>query len=155
MNLTLPINAAELLPHAPPMVLLDQILYVDAQRLIGQTLMQPTFPFYSEQGVASHIGVEIMAQTCGAFVGWHDKHKGSTIRAGLLLSVRNFVAHCAYLPAAGLIESTVESILFGEELGVFFCTLSCAGQLLAQAQLSLMRPHSNEAFMALLADKHE
>jgi predicted hotdog family 3-hydroxylacyl-ACP dehydratase len=151
----MPINAAELLPHAAPMVLLDHILYVDAQRLIGQTLMQPSFPFYSEHGIAIHIGVEIMAQACGAFVGWHDRQKGGTIRAGLLLSVRNFVAHCAHLPAAGLIESTVESILFGEELGVFQCTLSCVGQQMAQAQLSLMRPNSTEAFIALLAGKHE
>ncbi|MBF0098047.1 MAG: hypothetical protein HQM04_03395 [Magnetococcales bacterium] len=154
MNLVLPAPAAAFLPHAPPMVLIDQVLFVDAQRLIASTRIQPPFPFYNPEGVGIHIGMEIMAQACGVYAGWHDRVANKPIRPGLLLAVRRFMATTDRLLPGSLAVTAVESLLSGEELGVFLCTISVEDHPLAHAQLSLMRPGSEREFTTLISGNH-
>ena len=60
----------ELLPHAPPMVLLDRVLEWDDESILAELTIGPSTPFLDVgRGVPAHVGLEWMAQTCGLFAG--------------------------------------------------------------------------------------
>lgn len=72
-----PYPIAALLPHAAPMVLLDRVTAWDDDGLTASVTITPATQFATpDRGVAAHIGVEWMAQACGAFAGLQAKATG-------------------------------------------------------------------------------
>ncbi|MBF0460367.1 MAG: hypothetical protein HQL87_03135 [Magnetococcales bacterium] len=148
--IVLPVPATFLLPHLPPMVLLDAAIRADEQSLTAVTRITADHPFMTRAGVPIHVGVEMMAQTCGAFVGWQSLTLGETIRPGLLLGVRQFTASVPFLHQGEQIESQATVVMLEEELGVFACRLLCRDEEIACAQLSLMRPNTVNTLLEIL-----
>jgi predicted hotdog family 3-hydroxylacyl-ACP dehydratase len=142
-----------LLPHAAPMILLDRVLGYDTSRLIAEVVTTPNFPFVTERGLPIHVGIELMAQACGAFAGCLAVQEGAPAKIGLLLGTRRFVGHRAYLPIGARIEVRVDLVVRDADMAVFGCSLHLAEALAAEAQLSVYQPQSDEALVALLSGK--
>jgi predicted hotdog family 3-hydroxylacyl-ACP dehydratase len=133
-----PYPVAALLPHEPPMILIDAVRSWEPGRLEAIVTIQPGISFYEEgQGVPAHIGIEYMAQACGAYAGLESVTAGEPIRLGLLLGTRRYLASVGwFLPGQQLLVRVTE--LFRDEtLGLFDCHIECDGQALALAQLSV------------------
>jgi predicted hotdog family 3-hydroxylacyl-ACP dehydratase len=131
---------AELLPHRPPMVLIDEACGMEGEFFLAKVRITPASPFFSGGGVPSWVGLEYMAQTVAAFSGALGKAEGGAIKVGMLLGTR---------------EYTVETPLFadGEELAVLtridifqtdgVSSMNCRirsrdGRILAQAQITVI-----------------
>lgn len=83
-------NLEKILPHNPPMILIDNILEInlDKRFLIADVTITPDKMFFDKtlNGVSSLCGIEFMAQTIGCYAYFKRRHKRPEI--GFLLGTR-------------------------------------------------------------------
>ena len=70
----------ELVPHRPPMLLLDRVLSYDGECVVCETVLEPESPFVDEGEVPAIVGIEYMAQTIAAGAGLSRARKGRARR---------------------------------------------------------------------------
>jgi predicted hotdog family 3-hydroxylacyl-ACP dehydratase len=81
---------AELLPHRPPMILLDRLLLHGPGFLEAGVCIRPDSPFVRDGHVPAWVGVEYMAQACACFAGMEARARGEAARVGFLLGTREY-----------------------------------------------------------------
>ena len=87
---------AELLPHQPPMRLLEQILVHDTEQICAISVVNRV-PFTTTHGLPAWFGLELMAQTAAAFFTLQAAQQ-SQPRQGMLIACPQFattVSHYA------------------------------------------------------------
>jgi predicted hotdog family 3-hydroxylacyl-ACP dehydratase len=144
-----PIEAV--LPHARPMILLDDIVGYDWESLTAGVRIRPGIPFYRPgRGVAAHIGLEWMAQTCGAFAGVKARDAGEQVQVGLLLGTRNFTANLAWFVNGDRLTVMATQMFSDAQIGAFECSIYRLGdeKPVAKAQLTVFRPKDGAALLA-------
>jgi predicted hotdog family 3-hydroxylacyl-ACP dehydratase len=141
-----PYSLAELLPHGPPMVLLDEVLSSDDTSLAaGLTIRLDTRFCQPERGVPAHIGIEWMAQACGAFAGMEARRMAEPVRLGFLLGTRRYHATRSWFAPGEHLVVEVRVVLRELGMAVFDCRIAGAEGTLATAQLTLYRPEDPAA----------
>jgi predicted hotdog family 3-hydroxylacyl-ACP dehydratase len=133
----------ELLPHARPMILLDEVTDVGEGTLSAALTVRPGRPFFEAgRGVAAHVAIEWMAQTCGAYVGVAALEAGQPIRMGWLLGTRNFQATVPWFREGERLNITVTPAFLDSQMGAFDCIVTRAGNgdEVAKARLTLYHP---------------
>ncbi|CAA7626545.1 3-hydroxylacyl-ACP dehydratase [Magnetospirillum sp. UT-4] len=135
-----PWSVAELLPHVPPMLLLERVLDYDAEAVTALADTGPDNPFMTARGLPAHVGIELMAQACGAWVGAAALEAGEPVRLGYLLGTRRYLAETEWFPPGEALEIAVRVVFRDQGMGVFDCSLTAGGQVLATAQLTLYQP---------------
>jgi predicted hotdog family 3-hydroxylacyl-ACP dehydratase len=146
---TLPID--RLLPHAVPMILIDEVLdHSEACLKAGVTVRADSLFFEAGRGIPAHVAIEWMAQTCGAFVGAEALAQGQPVRLGMLLGTREFRCDVPWFAEGLSLEVNVTLIFRDEEMGAFDCTVARAadGGILAKATLTLYQPADLAAVLA-------
>jgi predicted hotdog family 3-hydroxylacyl-ACP dehydratase len=138
----------ELLPHRPPMLLLDQALGMEGEWFSARVGIRPGIPFFADGEVPAWVGLEYMAQTVGAYNGALGIARGGSPRPGMLLGTR---AYTAAVPAFrdGLeLEVRVRIDIF-QDGGVSSvdCRIMAAGGELAQAQITVIEAPDLRAFL--------
>jgi len=133
-----PIEA--LVPHARPMILIDRAVSADPGYIEIELTVRSGTPFFEPgKGIAAHIAIEWMAQTCAAYVGLEALMAGQPVRIGFLLGTRNFTATQPWF-AAGETCRVRATVAFRDvETGVFDCVVRRGGMEVARAQLTLHR----------------
>ena len=132
---------ADLLPHAPPMVLLDGVLGWDRGQINTTLTIRSGIPFFVEsRGVPAHVGLEYMAQACGAYAGLEGLSFGRPVRLGFLLGTRNYHASVDWFNPGEKLNVSIHEVLRQDLMGVFDCRIMCDGVELASAQLNLYQP---------------
>ncbi|KAF0221469.1 MAG: 3-hydroxylacyl-(acyl carrier protein) [Rhodospirillaceae bacterium] len=144
----------DLLPHRPPMVLVDRLVAFDDDSAHVQAEIRPDHPFLRPLGVAAHVGMEMMAQACGAHVGALARQAGDAIRLGFLLGTRSYVAHLSWFPPAAVLDVLVRRVFNEDGMGVYDCRILLAGAEAAAAQLTLYQPPDQETALARLRGEH-
>lgn len=144
----------ELLPHRPPMVLLDRLVAFDDDGATARVVLSPDHPFARPQGVAAHVGIELMAQACGAHVGALARSIGAEVRMGFLLGTRAYAASRAWFPIGAELEVVVHRVFCEDGMGVYDCRTLLDGDPVAQAQLNLYQPPDMETAVARLRGDH-
>jgi len=130
-----------LLPHAHPMILLDAVLGSDAESLTTALTIRPDSRFaVVDEGVPAHVGIEYMAQTCGAFAGLEALRAGQPIRLGFLLGTRRFEASVAWFRAGWHLQVTVTVVFREGQMGVFDCRIRHEDNVVATAQITVYQP---------------
>ncbi len=130
----------ELLPHRPPMLLLDELLDHDAKSATCSVTIRESSTFAEPLGVPAWVALEYCAQCVAAYAGLKARAKGGEPRTGLLVAARDFVLHAEYFqPGETLIVHA--RIEFGEErVGRFDCDVRRDGRVVAKASLSVYLP---------------
>lgn len=138
----------DLLPHAPPMVLLDEVLDWNETAVAACLTVRAETPFLEPgRGVPAHIGIEWMAQTCGLFAGLEAKATGEPVRLGYLLGTRRYRAVRSWF-AEGERPVTSARLVFREAgMAVFDCRIAVGGVGVASAQLTLYQPGDGETVL--------
>lgn len=87
-----------LLPHAPPMILVDKLIDHAESRVETAVTITSEHIFYDAEivGVPGWVGVEMMAQTVGVLAGLEAKQSQRNIRLGYLIGVRQYEAYQAW-----------------------------------------------------------
>ena len=140
--IALPHDIAALLPHDPPMILLDEVLSCDATAITAATTIGHGTVFLQQEGVPSYIGIEYMAQACGAYAGAHALAAGEQVRVGYLLGTRRYDAHIAWFRRGDRLVIAAAVVYREGEMSVFDCRIEIGGRLAAAAQLNLYQPEA-------------
>ncbi len=139
-------SVGDLLPHAPPMVLLDNVLGWDQGKVAATVIIHANSPFFVEnRGVPSYVGLEYMAQTCGVYAGLEANAHGKPVRLGFLLGTRNYHASKDWFSVGDRLVIEAVEMFRQEGMGVFDCRITCGDDEVAAAQLSLYQPEDNQA----------
>jgi predicted hotdog family 3-hydroxylacyl-ACP dehydratase len=132
----------DLLPHGHPMILLDDVISVGEGSLSAALTVRAGRPFFEAgRGIAAHVAIEWMAQTCGAFVGVGALQAGQPIRMGLLLGTRNFTARVPWFREGDRLNVTAAVVFMDAQVGSFDCVVTHteSGRELAKARLTVYR----------------
>ena len=140
-----------LLPHAAPMILIDDVLERDEACLkAGVTVRADSIFFEAGRGIPAHVAIEWMAQTCGAFVGAEALERGLPVRLGMLLGTREFRCDVPWFTQGEHLVVNVTLIFRDDEMGAFDCTVARVAddEILAKATLTLYQPADLAAVLA-------
>jgi len=137
----------ELIPHRPPMLLLNRIMAVDERSSSSLVMIDQNSSFFqSEMGVPSWVGLEYMGQTAALIAGYQLQQGTIGPHLGFLLGTRAYKAECDYFqPGSCLKVSCSEKVIVGDDLATFDCLIenynkdSQSSELLATASLSVFR----------------
>jgi predicted hotdog family 3-hydroxylacyl-ACP dehydratase len=144
-------HVAELLPHTGPAILLDEILACSDTGLSAGVMISPASAFYRADGIPAHVGIEYMAQACGAFSGIRAQRDGVALRMGFILGTRRYLATRAWFVDGEQLVVTVDLVYRDDEIGVFDCTIRSAEEVVAEAQLIVAEPKD----VAVLLDRRD
>ena len=142
----------ELLPHRPPMVLIDAVESFDAEakRLTARVTIGENQLFFDGDGVPNWVAIEYMAQTAAALVGYYDKHvaPGQPARPGLLLGTRKLDLKLKRFEAGKTYHVVAENAFSDSDAASFVCRIEDdTGATVATANLNAYRPPDMEQFL--------
>ena len=130
-----------LLPHRPPMLLLNRVIAVDNKKSEAEVIITADSPFFiADKGVPAWIGIEYMGQTAALIAGYQQqKQPKKELQLGFLLGTRRYSAHVDwFFSGKPLYIYCEEEAIVGDSLATFSCRIE-ADQVLAQANLTVYR----------------
>jgi predicted hotdog family 3-hydroxylacyl-ACP dehydratase len=139
-----------LLPQAHPMILIDEIVGFNEDRLWAAVAVRPGAPFFEEGcGIAAHIAIEWMAQASAALMGVEALEAGRKVSLGFLLGTRSFKATVPWFRLGERFIVTASLTYSDQQMGVFDCAVvrDQGGEAVANAQLTTYQPENVAALM--------
>lgn len=133
-------NVEQLIPHSPPMVLLDRILHYDNMTLIAEITIKIDCVFYDAavQGVPAWVGIEYMAQAISALGGLRAIEKNQGIKIGFLLGTRKMLLQQKVLRAGRCYQVHVKQLFWDNSgLANFDCAIRDGEELCATAKVTV------------------
>ena len=134
----------ELLPHRPPMVLLDRVIDFDAVSLTASVTIARSSMFCAGGSVPSHIALEYMAQACAAHAGTLALETGEAVRIGFLLGTRDFVCMVPGFSVGEQLDITATLIFDDARIGAYDCRIAIGDRVVAKARLNVYQPEPTE-----------
>ncbi len=133
----------ELLPHRPPMLLLDDVLSVGDRLSESKILIDDASAFFvCGKGVPSWIAVEYMGQTAALIAGYQLEKGIVGPHVGFLLGTRKFEVTTPWFPHASQLKVICQELaVVGDSLATFDCRVEdlVTASVLAKAKLSVFR----------------
>jgi predicted hotdog family 3-hydroxylacyl-ACP dehydratase len=124
----------------------------------GDCSGQPLFPVCGELRISSesairhtqvpgHVGIEYMAQACGAYAGAQALDAGEPVKIGFLLGTRLCRVLVPWFRIGDCLIVTASIIFRDEQMAAFDCRVEIDGQLAADAQLKVYQPGDDEVLI--------
>ncbi len=135
------LTLADVLPHREGMLLVEEVIEVDAEHAVTRSTVSPTWPLQRSGGVAPLILVEIAAQAAGVCNGW-DRIRTQGIdsdQMGWLVAIKKAEFFLDILPHGAVITARAENTYNFENLREIDCSLTMAGQPAGRATLQLFQ----------------
>lgn len=144
-------NVKDVLPHAEPMILLDELITFDDDSGVCRHTISPESLLYSDKlnGVPSYVGIEYMAQSIAAYANANEIKEGRPVEIGFLVSSRKYKCDVpVFKTGAELIIKA--SKLYRDESGLsaFDCSISENDQQIASARVNVFQPDDPAKFLA-------
>jgi Predicted 3-hydroxylacyl-(acyl carrier protein) dehydratase len=134
------------------MVLLDKVSAYSSTEVVAEVEIRPDHPLAKAQGVPAHVGIELMAQSCGAHVGALAAAEGKPVRVGFLLGTRRYAATTDWFGFGQTLVVTARVTFLDDAMGVYDCRIERDGALVAEAQLNLYQPENGAALLARMKE---
>ena len=142
------LSIEDVVPHRGAMLLLDRLLAADEERVVVEGHVRHGQLFATDAGLPSYVGIEMMAQAIAAWAGCRAHRLGQTVKLGFLLGTRRFACTRTHFPYGARIEVLAHREVMGDNgLGMFACTLSLEGEVVAEAMLSVFEPPDFAAYL--------
>ncbi len=127
----------DLLPHRPPMILLDRVIGEQDQGVTCEVTIAESSLFVRDGVVPAVVFVEYMAQAIAAYAGLKAGRNSETVRVGLLLGAREIRFFAAGARVGDRLEVSADRRFGDELLGNFQCEVRRGGEVLAHGALSV------------------
>lgn len=129
----------ELLPHRPPMVLLDEVLTFDDPTATCRVTLNEASMFMEQGVLRAVVALEYMAQCVGVCTSLRALTRGEPVSAGYLIGARELQLEREQFQAGDelLVEATLA--FDGEKMGSFDCRVLRRDELVACGVLSVYR----------------
>ena len=134
----------QVLPHAGPMILLDEVAAYGDDRLEAAVEIRSDSRFMRSEGLPAHVVIEYMAQACSAFSGIEALEAGRSPRVGYLLGTREFRAHRSWIGEGERLAITADLVYRDEEMYVFDCKAVAGSDEIAFARLTVYQPTADD-----------
>lgn len=134
---------SELLPHDPPMILLDRVVRWNSKKLVAEVDCSRRNLLSNEDGLTpTWLGIEYLVQAMAALAGLKLREEGKKVKIGFLLGVRNYKANQALFPFEGNMLVEVTEVLLDEDtkLAAFNGKISQNDTILAEGQIKAVMP---------------
>lgn len=142
------IPVADLLPHQPPMVLVDKVICYRENFIHTRLSIHKDVPFFAQQGVPAYIAIEYMAQTVGVWNGLMRRQQDQEAAIGFLLGTRKLTLEVpTFLEGATLDIYGCPKYSDGE-IACFECWVEIDNQRVAHAILNVFQPQNGSDFLA-------
>jgi predicted hotdog family 3-hydroxylacyl-ACP dehydratase len=128
---------AELLPHAPPMVLLDEVVDAAEGRIVARVSLRADSLFVEADSVPALVAIEYMAQTIGAYAGLRARETGQPVRMGYLLGTRELSLEVDAFHVGDVLLIEATHVWGDDQLGSFQCTVSRDERSVARALVNV------------------
>ena len=143
-----PYPIEQVVPHGPPMILLDQLDHYDQESVNCSLTIQPDSLFCDGKQIPAWVGIEYMAQTIAAYSGAHARDSGEEVVIGFLVGTRKYQSHIHHFIVGDQLTIHANKVIMGENgLGVFECKILRQDQVVAEANLNVFQPNNPEAFL--------
>ena len=137
MDLTLPVDAENLIPHRLPMRMVDRLLDVQGKDGIVETRIVASSPLVSAEGLLEDAALtELMAQAYAAVKGYTDLLEAKPVRQGFLVGIKKVVR----LKSAAVGDCLRIEIRTLAELGDFAVAVGeiwCADEMIATGEIKV------------------
>jgi len=141
---------ADIVPHDPPMVLLDHFVSADDNGLIAEVFITDASPFYQDgQGVPAYVGVEYIAQAISAFNGLTNYLSNKAVKPGFLLGSRKVDLKCPYFPLGATLKIAVNVSFNDGEMAVFDGEIRVEDEVVVTARINAYQPEDPMHFIEL------
>ena len=138
---TIPVS--DLLPHDPPMVLLDRVMSFDEQNLVAEVDIGPESLFCTDAGVPGWVGIEYMAQAVAAHAGARARLEGDAPSIGYLLGTRSYKCSIVEFPVGATLKVHIHALFVEMALGAFSCRIDM-DETVAKATINVYQPDADE-----------
>jgi predicted hotdog family 3-hydroxylacyl-ACP dehydratase len=139
----------QLVPHRPPMILIDRMIDATETGSTCEVTITPQTLFIESAGVPAFVGLEYMAQAVAAYGGYKSYLAGEPMALGFLLGTPQLTTYCQSFHCGQTLQIQVTHVWGDSELMQFHCTIQDAltGKLLQQAELNVFRPQDISSYL--------
>lgn len=130
----------DLLPHDPPMVLLDGVEACQEDFIHTSLVIRQEIPFCENGAVPAYVGLEYMAQAVAAWSGWIARQQGLAPKIGFLLGARRLTLNVTHFKIAEKLDIYAKNIYQDGEMAAFDCWIEINSVRVAQAGLNVFQP---------------
>ena len=131
---------AQLLPHRPPMVLLDEVVSFAAEGITCSALVRASCLFVQDGQLATTVTIEHMAQAIAAHEGMRASAGQGPIDIGFLISCREMLVHQDWIQVGSVLTVRARCVSSARGLGNFACRIELGGVCVSEAELSVASP---------------
>lgn len=128
---------ADLLPHRPPMILLDGVVAAELEAVTCRVVLTRESMFMEGDRVQAAVALEWMAQCAGVYAGLRARGRGEVPRIGYLLGTRSLELHVDEFRAGDELIVHAKHVFGDEQIGNFDCHVDRRGERVAAATLSV------------------
>lgn len=130
----------QLLPHRPPMLLLDEVIAFDAESVECAVEIRESSTFFEPGGVPAWVALEYCAQAIAAYAGLKARASGGQPKIGLLVAARELTLQTEVFRAGDKLRIRARREFGEERVGRFACEVLRDGVAVAHASLSVYLP---------------
>ncbi len=109
-------QVTDLVPHAGPMVLIDEIVSFEAEGVHARATPRADGLFVASSwpSVPAWLGLEYLAQSIAAWSGFHEREARRSVKPGLLVGTRGFTSSTGQLPVGEQLDVVAERVVAGK-----------------------------------------
>ncbi len=140
----LPIDAARVVPHKPPMLLIDNLVEVMERASISEMTVRSDMPFVSSAGDLDEAAYpEIISQAIAAQEGFRKSNSKNPELEGFLLGVKNMEIFAAAKVGDTLRISVYKAAKYGD-FGIISGEVSRGDELLARGEIKVWQSNGEQ-----------
>ena len=132
----LPVAAELLLPHRPPMLLVEQLVERQGDRAVASLTVPASAIWLDEGRVLPEAFIELIAQTIAMANGFDCLQEGGQVRDGLLAGIDDFACYGTAMAGEEMLVSTLKDMAFGP-VTVVSGQVMVAGRLVAEGVIKV------------------
>lgn len=126
------------LPHRPPMLLIDEIIEVNANGGMCRTTIKPDCVFAIDGLVHPSSMIEFVAQACAIAAGVTASRTGGPPRLGFIIGCREVTFDVDTFKVGDVLTIGITKVLGEQQLGVFNGVVTRDGVVCTKVQLSVV-----------------
>lgn len=138
------IDISELVPHSPPMVLIDRMVSHRDDFIHCQVTINSFSPFCENGSVPSYIAIEYMAQALAAWNGLMSKRQGDSPKIGFLLGVRRLELDVPSFNIGEVLDVYGNVLYIDGAMASFECWVDLEGKRAVHAGMNVFQPKNLE-----------
>jgi predicted hotdog family 3-hydroxylacyl-ACP dehydratase len=132
----------DLVPHAPPMRVVEQLVEWASGRAKCTMIVRPHNLFADGNKLPAVATLEFLAQTVAACLGHEAFANGGTVRVGMIVGIRQMELFVPYIHVGDSLTLVVERLRGTDEISTFTGEARVGELLVSRANMTLVHPEA-------------